>query len=172
MLDIVPELKLILGEQPPVPELPPQDGQRRFQFVFGAIHKCIRKLQQHPLVLFLDDLQWLDAATLDLLEDLLLQPDVKHLMLIGAYRSNEVDPSHPLARRLTAIRENGAAGRGNRLHHWPAKISERLIADSVHCTLERAAPLAQLVHDKTGGNPFFAVQFISELAHRRVFANF
>src|SRR6267378_106665 len=156
MLDIVPELKLILGEQPPVPELPPQDAQRRFQLVFGRFISVFAS-QQHPLVLFLDDLQWLDAATLDLLEDLLLQPDVKHLMLMGAYRSNEVDPSHPLARRLTAIRENGAAVEEIVLAPLARQDLERLIADTVHCTLERAAPLAQLVHDKTGGNPFFAV---------------
>ena len=167
MLDIVPELKLILGEQPPVPDLPPQDAQRRFQFVFGRFISVFAS-QQHPLVLFLDDLQWLDAATLDLLEGLLLQPDVKHLMLIGAYRSNEVDPSHPLARRLTAIRENGAAVEEIVLAPLARQDLERLIADTVHCTLERAAPLAQLVHDKTGGNPFFAVQFISELAHEEL----
>jgi PAS domain S-box-containing protein len=167
MLDIVPELKLILGEQPPLPELPPQDAQRRFQLVFGRFISVFAS-QQHPLVLFLDDLQWLDAATLDLLEDLLVQPDVKHLMFIGAYRSNEVDPSHPLARRLTAIRDNGAAVEEIVLAPLARQDLERLIADSVHCTLERAAPLAQLVHDKTGGNPFFAIQFISELAHEEL----
>src|SRR6266403_1249696 len=167
MLDIVPELKLILGEQPPVPELPPQDAQRRFQLVFGRFISVFAS-QQHPLVLFLDDLQWLDAATLDLLADLLVQPDMKHLMFVGAYRSNEVDPSHPLARRLTAIRDSGAAVEEIVLAPLAHQDLERLIADSVHCTRERAAPLAKLVHDKTGGNPFFAIQFISELAHEEL----
>src|SRR5262245_46727597 len=90
MVDLVPELKLILGDQPPVPDLPPQDAQRRFQLVFRRFLGVFAR-PEHPLALFLDDLQWLDAATLDLLEDLLTQPDVRHLMLLGAYRDNEVD---------------------------------------------------------------------------------
>jgi hypothetical protein len=88
MVGLVPELKLIIGEQPPVPELPPQDAQRRFQLVFRRFVGVFAR-PEHPLALFLDDLQWLDVATLDLLEDLLSQPDVQCLMLIGAYRDNE-----------------------------------------------------------------------------------
>ena len=107
MVDLVPELKLIIGEQPPVPELPPQEAQSRFQLVFRRFIGVFAR-PEHPLALFLDDLQWLDAATLDLLEDLLTQPDVQHLMLIGAYRDNEVDAAHPLMRKLEAIRQGGA----------------------------------------------------------------
>ena len=99
MVDLVPELKLIIGEQPPVPELPPQEAQSRFQLVFRRFIGVFAR-PEHPLALFLDDLQWLDAATLDLLEDLLTQPDVRHLLLIGAYRDNEVDAAHPLMRKL------------------------------------------------------------------------
>ena len=89
MVDLVPELKLVIGEQPPVPELPPQDAQRRFQLVFRRFLGVFAR-PDHPLALFLDDLQWLDPATLDLLEDLLTQSEVRHLLLIGAYRDNEV----------------------------------------------------------------------------------
>src|SRR5262249_32953014 len=85
MVDLIPELQHILGEQPPVPFLPPQDAQRRFQLVFRRFIGVFAR-PEHPLALFLDDLQWLDAATLHLLEDLLTQPDVQHLMVIGAYR--------------------------------------------------------------------------------------
>src|SRR6266851_5569892 len=95
MVDLVPELKLIVGEPPPVPELPPQQAQARFQVVFRRFIGVFAR-QEHPLALFLDDLQWLDAATLDLLEDLLTPPGVPHLMLIGACRDNEITPSHPL----------------------------------------------------------------------------
>ena len=105
MVDLVPELKLIIGEQPPVPDLPPQDAQGRFQLVFRRFIGVFAR-PEHPLALFLDDLQWLDAATLDFLEDLLTQPDVRHLMLIGAYRDNEVDSTHPLWRKLDAIRQS------------------------------------------------------------------
>src|SRR5215831_9877878 len=101
IVDLVPELKLIIGEQPPVPELPPQDSQGRFQLVFRRFISVFAR-PDHPLALFLDDLQWLDAATLDLIEYLLTQSDVRHLMLIGAYRDNEVDAAHPLMRKLEA----------------------------------------------------------------------
>src|SRR6202166_103734 len=110
IVDLVPELKLIIGEQPPVPDLPPQDAQGRFQLVFRRFIGVFAR-PEHPLTLFLDDLQWLDAATLDFLKNLLIQPDVRHLMLIGAYRDNEVDSTHPLWRSLVAIRQTGATVR-------------------------------------------------------------
>ena len=112
MIDLIPELKLIIGEQPPVPELPPQQAQSRFQLVFRRFIGVFAR-PEHPLALFLDDLQWLDAATLDLLEDLLTRSDVQHLMLIGAYRDNEVTAAHPLMRKLEAIRAAGAKGAGD-----------------------------------------------------------
>ena len=107
MVDLIPELTLIIGEQPPVPVLEPQQQQGRFQLVFRRFIGVFARAER-PLVLFLDDLQWLDAATLDLLEDLLIRVDVQYLLLIGAYRDNEVDAAHPLMRRLTAIRNSGA----------------------------------------------------------------
>ena len=167
IVDIIPELKLIIGEQPPVPILPPQDAQRRFQLAFRRFIGVFAR-SEHPLALFLDDLQWLDAATLDLLEDLLTQSDVRHLMLIGAYRDNEVDSNHPLMRKLETIRKNGAAVQEIVLAPLVRKDLEQLIGDSLRCEPNRAAPLAQLVHEKTIGNPFFAVQFISSLAEERL----
>ena len=163
IVDLVPELKLIIGEQPPVPELPPQDAQGRFQLVFRRFISVFAR-PEHPLALFLDDLQWLDAATLDLLEDLLTRPDVQHLMLIGAYRDNEVDSAHPLMCKLEAIRKAGAAVQEIVLAPLSHDDFGQLIADSLHCKPECATPLAELVHEKTAGNPFFANQFISTLA--------
>src|SRR6266851_1289418 len=163
IVDLVPELKLIIGEQPPVPELPPQDAQGRFQLVFRRFIGVFAR-PEHPLVLFLDDLQWLDAATVDLMEDLLIRADVPHLMLIGAYRDNEVNPTHPLMRKLAAIRQAGATVQEIVLAPLALEDLRQLIADSLHCDPERATPLAQLIHDKTLGNPFFAIQFISALA--------
>src|SRR5580700_5822866 len=162
MVDLVPALRLIIGEQLSVPALAPQDAQRRFQLVFRRFIGVFAR-PDHPLALFLDDLQWLDAATLDVLEDLLTQPDVQHLMLIGAYRDNEVDSVHPLARKLEVIRQAGAKVREIILAPLTCQDLGRLVADSLHCEPERATPLARLVHDKTAGNPFFAVQFISAL---------
>ncbi|MFL6314960.1 MAG: AAA family ATPase [Terriglobales bacterium] len=162
MVGLVPELKAIIGEQLPVPELPQQDAQRRFHIVFRRFINVFAQ-PEHPLALFLDDLQWLDAATLDLVEDLLTQQDMKHLMLIGAYRDNEVDSTHPLMRKLEAMRQAGTLLRDIVLAPLTRADLEQLIADSLHCEPGHARPLAELVHDKTTGNPFFAIQFVSAL---------
>ncbi|MBV8473452.1 MAG: AAA family ATPase, partial [Hyphomicrobiales bacterium] len=163
MIDVVPELKLLIGEQPPVPDLPPQQAQGRLQLVFSRFLSVFAR-PEHPLALFLDDLQWLDAATLDMLVDLLTQADVRQLLVIGAYRDNEVDSTHPLMRKLDAIRKAGAFAQEIRLEPLARGDLGRLIADTLGCAPTGAAPLARLVHDKTGGNPFFAIQFISALA--------
>jgi PAS domain S-box-containing protein len=163
MVDLVPELTIIIGDQPPLADLPPEDAQRRFQQVFRRFLGVFAR-PEHPLALFLDDLQWLDAATLDLLEDLLAQQDVQHLFLIGAYRDNEVNPSHPLLRKLATIRKGGAVVHEITLAPLAREDLGQLIADALRCEAERATELAQLVHEKTAGNPFFAIQFISELS--------
>jgi GAF domain-containing protein len=151
IVNLVPELKLIIGEQPPVPDLPPQDAHGRFQQVFRRFIGVFAR-PEHPLALFLDDLQWLDAATLELLEDLLTRPDVQHLMLIGAYRDNEVDSAHPLMRKLEAIRQAGAIIQEIILAPLACEDLGRLIGDSLHCEADRVSPLARLVHEKTAGN--------------------
>ncbi len=163
IVDLVPELKHIIGEQPPVPELPPQDAQQRFLFTLRRFIGVFAR-PEHPLVLFLDDLQWLDTATLDLFEDLLLQTDVKHLLLIGAYRDNEVNSTHPLMRKLDSMRQAGVIFQDIVLSPLDREDLGRLLVDSLRCEPERADPLAQLIHEKTTGNPFFAIQFISTLA--------
>ena len=163
LVDLVPELKLIMGEQPSVAPLPPQEAKIRSHLAFRRFLGVFAR-PEHPLALFLDDLQWLDAAALDFLEDLLVQEDLAHLLVVGAYRDNEVDPAHPLMRRLAAIREAGAAMQEIRLTPLGSGDLTHLIADTLHCDSQRATPLAQLIHGKTAGNPFFAIQFIYALA--------
>jgi PAS domain S-box-containing protein len=163
MIDIVPELKLLIGEQPPVVELPAQQAQSRLQLVFRRFLGVFAR-PEHPLTLFLDDLQWLDAATLDVLADLLTQEDAQRLLVIGAYRDNEVDSAHPLMRKLDAISKEGALVQQISLAPLAREDLGQLIADTLSCAPARAVPLAGLVHEKTGGNPFFAIQFISTLA--------
>jgi PAS domain S-box-containing protein len=163
MIDVVPELKLLIGEQPPVVELPPQQAQGRLQLVFRRFIGVFAR-PEHPLALFLDDLQWLDTATLDMLADLLTQADVQRLLVIGAYRDNEVDSTHPLMRKLDAIRKAGAIVQEISLAPLAQEDLGRLIADALNCTPTVASPLAGLVHDKTGGNPLFVIQFITALA--------
>src|SRR6267154_756161 len=163
MVDLVPDLKLIVGEPPPVPELPPQQAQAQFQLTFRRFIGVFAR-PEHPLVLFLDDLQWLDAATLDLLEDLLTGSDLQHLMLIGAYRANEVTSAHPLRQKLEVIGTAGGKVTEITLAPLAPEHLQLLISEALRCEAERAAPLAQLVHEKTGGNPFFAQRFIASLA--------
>jgi PAS domain S-box-containing protein len=163
MIDVVPELKLLIGEQPPVVELPPQQAQGRLQLVFRRFLGVFARAE-HPLTLFLDDLQWLDAATLDMLAELLTQADVQQLLVIGAYRDNEVDSAHPLMRKLDAIRKAGTFVQEMSLAPLAREDLGRLIADTLSCAPAHAVTLARLVHEKTGGNPFFAIQFISALA--------
>jgi len=167
IMDLVPDLKLIIGEQPPVPDLEPQDAQRRFQLVFTRFISVFAR-PEHPLALFLDDLQWLSTATLDLLENLLTRSDLRYLMVIGAYRDNEVDATHPLARKLEAIKNAGARIEEITLAPLASEHLAQLIADALRCEPERAVPLAQLVYEKSGGNPFFALQFMSALAEERL----
>jgi PAS domain S-box-containing protein len=163
IVDLVPELSLIIGDQAPVPELNSKDAQHRFQRVFRRFLGVFAQ-PEHPLALFLDDLQWLDAATLDLIEDLLTQPELSHLMLIGAYRENEVDASHPLVRKLEVIRQTGARVEQIPLGPLGHEHLRELITDTLRCEPSLALPLANLVQDKTAGNPFFAIQFLNTLA--------
>jgi PAS domain S-box-containing protein len=163
IVNLVPELELVIGKQPEMANLPASDSQSRFQMAFRRFVGVFAD-KEHPLALFLDDLQWLDAATLDLLQHLVTHPEVRHLLLVGAYRDNEVNPSHPLLPTLDAIRKAGAFVQEISLAPLTGEDMGHLIADTLGCTPDDATPLAQLVHDKTGGNPFFANQFVSALA--------
>jgi PAS domain S-box-containing protein len=163
IVNLIPEIEFIVGKQPPVAELPAQEARGRFQLVFRRFLGAFATAE-HPLALFLDDLQWLDTATLDLLQRLATDPDVRHVLLIGAYRDNEVNSSHPLMRTLDGIRDAGARVQEIVLEPLGLDDVKRLIADALHCNRNSAAPLALLVHEKTGGNPFFATQFLISMA--------
>ncbi len=169
MIELVPELEFIIGKQPAVPELPPQEARNRFQLVFRRFLGAFAT-PEHPLALFLDDLQWLDAATLDLIEKFVTHAEVRHLLLVGAYRDNEVGPAQPLLRALELIKSGDA--RVAEIVLAPLGLDDvgRLAGSALRCDLDRARPLAQLVHEKTGGNPFFAIQFLTELAEEGLVA--
>ena len=167
MVNLIPELALIIGEQPEAPELPPQDQQARFQLVFRRFLGVFAR-PEHPLALFIDDLQWLDSATLDLIEHLVLHPEVRHLLLIGAYRDNEVSPAHPLARTLARLREAGGRVQEILLTPLMPDDVERLLGDALRTDRGRVQPLANLVFEKSAGNPFFTIQFLSALAEEEL----
>jgi PAS domain S-box-containing protein len=163
IFNLIPEFEFIIGKQPPAAELPPRDAQNRFQLVFRRFLGAFARME-HPLALFLDDLQWMDAASLELLEYIVTHSEVGHLLLIGAFRDNEVGAAHPLMQTLEAIRKAGT--RVEEIVLPPLGLDDvgALVSDALHCTPEHAHSLAQLVHEKTEGNPFFAIQFLTALA--------
>lgn len=169
MARMVPELRHLIGEQPAVPELSPQESQGRFQRVFRQFLGVFAR-QEHPLILFLDDLQWLDAATLTLLTDVATSSEVRHILIVGAYRDNEVDRTHPLLSCMEDIRRAGVAIEEVVLGPLAPHDVGSLIADSLHCDADRAFDLTQLVCEKTAGNPFFVIQFLRALEEEHLLA--
>ena len=169
MIDLIPELELVIGEQPPVVALPPRESQNRFHQVLERLIGAFAG-PDHPLTLFVDDLQWLDSATLAFLQHLLTQGNVQHLLLLGAYRDNEVDTSHPLQRMLTTISQMGVRIRHITLAALDLNDVNQLVTDALHCPPDRAQSLSRTVHEKTGGNPFFTIQFITELEEEGLLA--
>ncbi|GIZ53180.1 serine/threonine protein kinase [Noviherbaspirillum aridicola] len=163
IIDIIPQLEHVIGPQHPPPALPPTEAHHRLLHVFRHFIGAFAG-KSHPLVLCLDDLQWADAITLSLLESLLVEPEVDYLLLAGTYRSNEVGPLHALTVTLEAIRRAETRFLNIELAPLTSKDMGDLIADGLRCDdAELIRPLAALVHEKTAGNPFFAIQFIRAL---------
>ncbi len=163
LTEVIPEIEHIVGAQPAPPALGAAEAQNRFQRVLQQFVAALATAE-HPLVIFLDDLQWADAATLALLEPLAAHPDSGHLMLLGAMRDQEAEAAPALLRTLDAL---AAAPAGlQRIALGPLGPAElaQMLAAALHGPAAEAAPLAALVHAKTGGNPFFAMQFVRGLA--------
>jgi len=162
LTDLIPDLVRLIGPQPTVADLSPLDAQLRFQTVFQRFVGVFARAE-HPLVIFVDDLQWLDPATLTLIEYLLLHPDTRHLLLIGAYRDNEVDSAHPLMLKLEALRRAGA--RLDQIALGPLSVDNvnQLLCDTLRHAPDEMRPFAELVHRRSSGNPFFAGQFLTSL---------
>ena len=162
LIDVIPELELIIGPQPPAPELAGTAAQNRFNLVFQRFIQVF-STQAHPLVIFLDDLQWADSASLKLIQLLMGETEAAYLLLIGAYRDNEVSPVHPLILTLEELRKTRAIVHQITLAPLQEASLNDLIADSLSCPAEQAQPLTELVFQKTAGNPFFATQFLKSL---------
>ncbi|XZN92786.1 MAG: AAA family ATPase [Microcoleus sp.] len=162
IIEVIPELEKIIGKQPPVVELIGTAAQNRFNLLFQKFIKLL-STKEHPLVIFLDDLQWTDSASMNLLKLLMTETDTRHLLLIGAYRDREIFPAHPLMLTLEEIRK--AKATVNTITLAPLNHSDinHLIADTLHCSVAIAQPLTDLVYQKTLGNPFFTTQFVKVL---------
>ncbi|OUL32027.1 serine/threonine protein kinase [Nostoc sp. RF31YmG] len=162
IIDVIPEVELIIGKQPPVPEVGATEAQNRFNRVFQSFLRVFSS-QEQPLVIFLDDLQWIDSATLKLIELMLLDEQIQALFLIGAYRDNEVNSTHPLTLTLERLREQGAVIQEITLTPLTLEPLSQLIAETLHYNLETVGSLAELVLRKTEGNPFFVNEFLRML---------
>jgi PAS domain S-box-containing protein len=163
IVDLLPQIELIVGPQLPVPVLPPNEAQNRLRMVFRQFVTVFTS-EAHPLVFFLDDLQWVDPASLTLIEDLITHPDTRYLLLVGAYRDNEVSATHPLMTSLRTIRQNGASVSHVQLAPLSVVHLNRLVADTLHAPSAAACePLTRLVCERTEGNPFFFIQFLDAL---------
>lgn len=162
IIDIIPEVERLIGPQPAVPELPPSESQSRFGLVFQDFARALATAE-HPLVLFVDDLQWADPASLNIIKLLLTDPTGSHLLVIGAFRDNEMDTGHLLWRVTDEIKAAGVKVEDIRLGPLDLASVTHLIADTLKSSPQHAEPLAHLVYEKTQGNPFFLGQFLEFL---------
>jgi predicted ATPase/signal transduction histidine kinase len=161
IIDVIPELERIIGKQPPVPELSGSAAQNRFNLLFQKFISVFTT-KEHPLTLFIDDLQWADSASLNLMKVLMGDSQAGYLLLLGAYRDNEVFPAHPLMLSLGELEKQTKISTIT-LAPLSAVHINQLVAETLSCTLELAAPLTDLVDQKTKGNPFFTTQFLKGL---------
>ncbi|WP_094675809.1 AAA family ATPase [Hydrocoleum sp. CS-953] len=170
IVEVIPELEQIIGSQPPVSELSGSAAQNRFNLLFPKFIQVFTT-KEHPLVVFLDDLQWADSASLNLLQLLMSETGCEYLLILGAYRDNEVFPAHPLMLTLEQIQKAGAVVNTITLEPLAQITLNQLIADTLSCSQELAQPLTELVYQKTQGNPFFTTQFLKAL-HEDGWINF
>ncbi|MGJ5631673.1 trifunctional serine/threonine-protein kinase/ATP-binding protein/sensor histidine kinase [Nostoc sp. CALU 1950] len=162
LIDVIPNLKLVIGEQPPVAQVSGQEAQNRFNLVFQNFIKAICQAE-HPLVLFVDDLQWADSASLKLLKIILGDRNIQNFLIVGAYRDNEVDSIHPLVMTLDEIEKEGGSVSKIHLGNLTSKDVNALIAEALGCSTIFSQALTNLVCEKTQGNAFFITEFLKSL---------
>ncbi|MDC0679286.1 AAA family ATPase [Sorangium atrum] len=160
--EVIPEIELIIGEQPPVPALGSMETRNRFNLTFRNFIGAIA-LKTRALVLFLDDLQWADTGSLNLLSVLLEDPDIRHLLLIGSYRDNEVDDAHPLTMMLSALRKSEARVRTITLTPLGPDHVNQLVSDTLDAPREECRELSGAIFAKAHGNPFFTIQYLESV---------
>ncbi|MBN3896729.1 MAG: AAA family ATPase [Nostoc sp. NOS(2021)] len=168
--DVIPEVELIVGEQSPIPELGPAESQNRFNLVFQNFINVFAQ-KEHPLTVFLDDMQWADSATLNLIQTVITGSSIQYICFILAYRDNEIDIVHPFNLMIEKVRQSGAITTEIILTPLNLVYVNQLIADTLHSSVEQVEPLAQLIIQKTDGNPFFINEFLKTL-HQENLLNF
>lgn len=164
--DVIPQAELIIGRQPELPALGPEESKNRFKFAFEKFMSVFPR-KEHPVTLFLDDLQWADRASLQLMKNITLS-NINHLFIIFSYRDNEVDETHPFAELLTEIQKHNISIDKITLGPLQKKEVAELVVNFLRCSEERGFGLAELVQEKAGGNPFFVNQFLHTLYNEKM----
>lgn len=166
IVDLIPELELIIGKQAPVQGLSPSEAQNRFFITFLNFVKVFSQ-KEHPLVIFMDDLQWSDIPTLNLINRLVSSQELGYVMLIGAYRDNAVDKAHALTITLEEIRKKRIV-ETIFLNPLDQKEISKIIQDTLLCTEDSANELGKVLFDKTGGNPFYSTEVLKDLYEQKI----
>jgi PAS domain S-box-containing protein len=167
IIDVIPEIALIIGKQPELQPLPPTETQNRFHLVFQNFVNVFANAD-HPLVLFLDDLQWIDPASLRLLDALLSNPELTHVLFIGAYRDTEVDAGHALTLLLNKLAQEGLTWETVRPEPLTKDHLRQMLSETLRCDVQASDTLATLIQTKTAGNPFFTVELLKMLYDDRL----
>ncbi len=167
LTDVLPDLELIIGEQPHVAEIAASDARNRFNYIFRKFVQSICT-EQHPITMFIDDLQWADSSSLDLLSVLLTDPELGNFLCICAYRDNEVSTTHPFTICVEGMRGQGVVIHTIGIDNLSRQDVNALIADSLAMDHGKTMQLTELVYEKTGGNAFFVTQFLYSLYEERL----
>ena len=167
VIDVIPEIELILGPQAKVPILGPSEADKRFKLTFRNFVSVFAS-SAHPLLIHLDDMQWMDSASMSLMQTLFDDRRLKHLMIVGSYRDNDMNEHHPLLVFIKDLQTTEIPIEFIKLTVLDKPEIEKWISDAMHCSTERVAPLSDLVMEKTGGNPFFTSEFLRTLYQNKL----
>lgn len=162
LTQLIPKLELIIGKQPKMSDFVGEKAQNLLHFAFHSLIKAIVQ-KEHPLVIFIDDLQWADKSSLALLEHLISLENIPYLLLISAYRTEEVHSQHLIHTTINKIKAATTQIEGINLKPLDVETVTTFISDALHTSHKECQTLAQLIHDKTNGNPFFMIQFLKSL---------
>jgi predicted ATPase/signal transduction histidine kinase/tRNA A-37 threonylcarbamoyl transferase component Bud32 len=167
LTDVIPELELIIGPQPEVAQLGLTESQNRFNRVFKEFITVLTQAQ-HPLVLFIDDLQWADSATLKLIELLMGNEESQYLLIIGAYRNIEIEGTHSLLLLVDEIQKTGVSVMQMTLPSLEIQAIDQLVTETLFCSDEQAQLMAEILLKKTAGNPFFLTQVLNSIYQKQI----
>lgn len=167
IVEVVPEIQKIIGLQPPVDIVSPQENENRFRYTCTNFLKAVLKQEQF-LIFFFDDMQWADEASLLLLEHFFKDSDLTHFLMIGGYRDNEVTAFHPLVITLNAIEKQEGIRKHLTISPLGFSAVKEMIQEEFNGPPEQIEKLAELIFKRTHGNPFFTIQLLKHIYEKEL----